>query len=954
MAIGHTARPSAHALSAVFFLSGAAALMFEAAWFYRAGLVFGASVWAASVVLSSFMAGLALGSALVAWRRRPFVHPLTVYAVLEATVAVSGLALTAVMPALSGIVGGLAADAGGSLWVANALRFVVAFLLLLLPATAMGATLPVLVGAMCHWYPGFGRALGRLYGWNTIGAVAGVVLAEVVLIRAVGVMGSASVAGLLNLTAAALAYRLSHSGEPSPDRSPAVDAPATPARRPWRLLIAAGLAGAALVGLELVWFRFLSMYVLTTTLAMNIMLAVVLACIGIGGLIASWWLARRPGAARHLPDVAILSAVMVIASYWAFGSLTAGTQVAAWTRVLWFAVVLTAPASVLSGVIFTLVGEALHTDVGQETSAAAWLMLANTVGAAAGPLIGAFLLLPAVGMERSFEIAGAAYGVVALLTASEWSTGGRATAGRTRWRRTVAVAMVALLVALPAGRMHDYFERSAGAYAADGSRVVATREGPSETIFLMQQAWFGRPVYSRLVTNGFSMSGTAVPAERYMRYFVYWPMIVSPTPIERVLIICYGVGVTAGAATDLAAARSIDVVEISRDVLAMSNVIYEPDRHPLRDPRVRVHVEDGRYFLETTDERFDLITGEPPPPRTPGAVNIYTREYFQLIFDHLTDRGVTTYWLPVARPDPGTDVNTIVRAFCDVFADCSLWNATPFDFMLVGGRGARAAPASPESLARSWHRAETARRLEDVGFERPAQIGATFLADAAELKALTADTPPLTDDYPQRLRPVASRPSLSDPAYRSDAATAEMYQRLIDPTRARRAFTQSAFVRERFPASFVDETLPFFDVQGTINRVLWEGGKPLRQIEDLHHLLSDTTLETLPLWILGSDAVKQSIAATAADSTGTAAYARGLGALASRDYGGAVRSFSESERAGFQAPTLRPLLVYALAMAGRADLARPLAREADVHDPDALHFWSWIGPALGIGPFAAR
>ena len=117
---------------------------------------------------------------------------------------------------------------------------------------------------------------------------------------------------------------------------------------------------------------------------------------------------------------------------------------------------------------------------------------------------------------------------------------------------------------------------------------------------------------------------------------------------------------------------------------------------------------------------YDLITGEPPPPRTPGAVNIYTREYFQLIHDHLAEGGMTTYWLPVGRPNPGTDVDTIVRAFCDVFEDCSLWNATPFDLMLVGSRHATA-----------WQTPALQARLREVGFEQPEQIGATFVGDAA-------------------------------------------------------------------------------------------------------------------------------------------------------------------------------------------------------------------------------
>src|SRR5207237_8785083 len=116
-----------------------------------------------------------------------------------------------------------------------------------------------------------------------------------------------------------------------------------------------------------------------------------------------------------------------------------------------------------------------------------------------------------------------------------------------------------------------------------------------------------------------------------------------------------------------------DGVDISRTVVAMSDRIYAHGAHPLRDRRVRLHVEDGRQFLQTSNERFDLITGEPPPPLTPGTVNLYTREYFRLLSDRLADGGVATYWLPVARRAE-YEIAPIVRAFCDVFEDCSLWN----------------------------------------------------------------------------------------------------------------------------------------------------------------------------------------------------------------------------------------------------------------------------------------
>src|SRR5438477_5666568 len=379
----------------------------------------------------------------------------------------------------------------------------------------------------------------------------------------------------------------------------------------------------------------------------------------------------------------------------------------------------------------------------------------------------------------------------------------------------------------------------------------------------------------------------------------------------------------------------------------MSDAIYAADRHPVHDGRVRVHLEDGRYFLETTTGQFDLITGEAPPPRTPGAVNLYTSEYFQLIRNRLAEGGMTTYWLPVGRPDPGTDVDTIVRAFCDVFDDCSLWNATPFDFMLLGSREHRRG-VSEGDFVRPWSSGALAARLGEIGFEEPNEMGATFLGDAAFLRELTAGTPPLTDDFPQRLRPDASRRSLSDPRYGRDVVATELYQRVLDPSRARRAFASSAYVRRVLPAPIIERTLPLFDVQRVINRVFWEGGKPLRLIDDLDRLLTSTSLRTLPLWILGSDDVKQRIARQGEDGTGTVEYARGLQALASRDYLGAAAAFADADRHGFQGVTLRPLLAYALCKAGHADAAKALAVRADPRDEDERRFWSWLKTRFGV------
>lgn len=936
-------------MSLVFFVSGAAGLIFEVVWFHRCGLVFGNSVWATSVVLSSFMAGLALGNASVGRYAHRIRRFLRLYAVLESVVAVTGVTLTYVLPQLPFILVPITRQFSDSPGLVNALRLVTAFAVIAVPATAMGATLPVLVGAFCNSDERECEGvLGRFYGWNTLGAVLGVVGAELVLMPRIGVPLSAWVAALANLAAAAVALWMSHRIDErhAPGRRLPLR-PAADARLVWRLLVCAFLAGGTLTALEVVWFRFLSMFVVNSTLAISMMLAVLLTAIGLGGLTGSVWVSRNRHAVAYLPVVAAGATCSVATSYLTFQFATRGALVGEWYRVLWFSCALTFVTALLSGVMFTLMGEGLRRKGGEQVRAVGWLTLANTTGAMFGPLIATFVLMPALGMERAFFALSAMYGGMAILstpyTASDVTR-------RARWALGIAaVAALLVLGRFPFGLMSGtYFLRAAQPYAADGSRIVATREGPTETIFLMEQSWLGRPIYERLVTNGFSMSGTHLTGIRYMRSFVYWPMLLHRAPLRRVLVVCYGVGVTAGAATDLESVQSIDVVEISRDVVAMSDLIYASGRHPLHDPRVRLHLEDGRQFLRVSDERFDLITGEPPPPLTPGTVNLYTREYFQLIYDRLAEGGITTYWLPVPRRDEYA-VAPIIRAFCDVFADCSLWNGTLFDWMLVGTRGA-AGPVSEAEFSKFWRDPVIGPHLREIGYEVPQQIGATFLGDAPYLNAMTSSTAPLTDDYPRRLVERSTQPAVPGSRGARDGVVSA-FSDILDPNRARQAFENSEIARRLWPEVLAHETLPFFAQQHIINRVMLEGANPLRHIGELHALLTQTSLKRLPLWALGSNDVLQRTADIANDGgTGLVEYALGERLLVAGSYAAAASHFAVAQQRGFRPAAAVPLEVYAWCMAGKLDAARRRAPIAAPVDPDERVFWSWMGSHFGVGP----
>ena len=588
-------------LCLAFFASGASALLFETLWFRETGLLLGNSVWATSLVTSSFMGGLAIGNALAASRSGRLRRPIASYAVLELAIAVTGVALVYALPNLGSIfapVFGRLAEDPASL---NALRLALAFALLLIPATAMGATLPLLTQALSARDAHFGRVLGRLYGWNTLGGVFGALVGEAWLIERLGLRGTGLVAGSLNLLAGWLALRVAR-GASEPTLAAPNPRGATAARG---LVLAAVLCGGVALALEVLWFRLLLMFVYGTSLAFAVLLAVVLLGVAAGGLLAGSVLRRRPQAALFLPALALLAGTLTVWTYAASPeslALHGATPIATIGQIALPALALMFPTCALSGLLFTFLGAALRSRGREAAAASGTLALANTLGAMLGAPLAGFVLLPRLGVERSLFGLAAGYAIVAALTLDGDALRGPSGAGARVSLAVAALAFVGTLALFPFGLMQNRHVRVALApWTADGSRVVAEREGLTETIAYLRRALLGETVSTRLVTNGFSMSSTNLSAERYMRLFVYLPVALRPEP-KRALLISYGVGMTAKALADTRSLEAVDVVDISRDILELGRIVFPDGGFPLDDARFSVHVEDGRFFLLTTDQ----------------------------------------------------------------------------------------------------------------------------------------------------------------------------------------------------------------------------------------------------------------------------------------------------------------------------------------------------------------
>jgi spermidine synthase len=934
----------------IFFLSGASALIFESIWFRSAGLIFGNSVWSAVLVLSGFMAGLALGNFLIARYGHKVKSPVVSYSVLELVIGLTGMCLVLFFPFFESILKPVFRSFLDTPLVLNSLRFGVAFLLILIPTTAMGVTLPVLVKALSSREDTFGLVLGRLYGWNTIGAVAGALANELFLIKALGVRGAGMTAVSFNFLAACLAFGLSKHPHLkttfflSSENIPASAEPLSGKGR--RFLLAAFFAGGILLALEVVWFRFLLLTRSGTSLIFSIMLSTVLAGIGTGGLLSSWLFSAGPGVHRYVRTAFLISGIGTIAAYWGFDrvfqSMPATSGSISLQSFISVSVFLMLPVSVVSGVIFPLLGQAVRENYRSETGAAGVLTLSNTLGAMFGSIFAGFFLLPHAGMERSFFILAAAYGIAAFLVPPSGFQDDK----KPRMLSYAAGAvLLVMLLMFPFGMMENtYFNIVAKKIARE--KRVAVRETLAETIFYYRRDIMDEPFYYRLVTNGFSMSATSIEAKRYMKLFVYLPVALHPD-VKHALLISYGVGSTAKALTDSKGIERIDIVDISRDILEMSSIVYpDPRDNPLYDKRVRVHIEDGRFFLGQTVQKFDLITAEPPPPRIAGVVNLYTQEYFALIYDRLSEGGMTSYWLPVHSLND-EDTKSIIKAFCNVFADCSLWAGSGLDWVLLGSRNA-AGPVSPGLFSRQWNDPLVGPELKEVGFENPGQMGSVFMAAPEDLKELTRNTLPLTDNYPLRLSD-RSKPGKT---------LSPLYAQLMDEKGAMERFRKSTSMQRVWPGPLVGESLLYFRFETPIKNLL---ASEYRSKEDyewdaLHSVLTRTSLKTIPLWMMGTTRRELEIAA---DKVGDKRYASDvellftLQEISERNYTAAIQHFEKYFEAAPKDKSVQkyPLYLFALCLAGQtekagqiAEMVAPLLGDGE----DSRTFLRWLNMRFGV------
>jgi spermidine synthase len=711
-------------LGALFLLSGFSALVYQVVWLRMLSLVFGVTVYAASAVLTSFMGGLALGAWLGGRLADRVRDPLRTFGVVEIGVGVSALVVPAVLDLPGTVYAAIHGRAPDALPLLTVARLLCSALVLLVPTTLMGASLPLLARYVSLRGERAASRIGALYAVNTTGAIAGAVLAGFVLIGELGIAATIRLAvtgnlavGLAALALAALSSRVVQAGAA---RGPAEDEPETREQR--RVLVVFALAGFAGLALEVVWFRILVQFITATTYAFTTMLAVVLLGIAVGSAAAAARIGRLADPVRALARVQIATGVLVVLSMAAL----AWTYSRGWrtSGMIQACVVAMLPATTLMGAAFPLGLAAWlggrRRDVGRRVGI---LYAINVCGAVVGALAGGFVLLPLLGSRGSLIAVAAIYALSGSLLMDA-----RARSAGVRYGAVAAVLTAAAVLVLPEfhqavlARRHGRFDR-----------VVFRAEGVQTTAAVH----FQPPGQRVLYLDGLHQANDSEAMVRVHAEIGHLPMLLHPDP-RRALVIGLGGGVTAGAAS--AHDTTMDVVELARSVVAAAPFFAHVNRNLLERPNVRLRVDDGRNYLLLTRERYDVLTADIIQPIHAGAGNLYSREYFALARRVLRDGGLMLQWVGHRDDD---HYKLIMRTFLDVFPDATLWSGGT---LMVGGleplRISR--PAVERQIADPDTRIELAR----VGLDSYEALLRRYTAGPGEMRAFVGDGPLLTDDRP--------------------------------------------------------------------------------------------------------------------------------------------------------------------------------------------------------------
>jgi spermidine synthase len=668
----------------LFFISGACGLIYQVVWSRMMSLIFGRSILAVGIVLAAFMAGLAIGSYVLGNISDKNRNPLRLYAIYEIGIGLTALIASYALMNISPVYVAIHGTITQHPLILSALRFFLAFSILIVPTLLMGATLPILSRVVIRRLTKVGHELGRLYAINTIGAVAGCLAAGFLLIKLFGLHGTIYIAVIANLGVGVIAWIASRNvalkvsiDKESTDKLPfserhRSDQPGTARQR--LLLGAFALSGLTSFSYEIFWTRSLVFLLGNTTYAFTLMLTAFLTGIALGGFTIRYVADRVKNRLNLFAALQVLIGLFSAASLPLLFSILGSESIHSMLQRMsgkfgllvlsesFIALLLMLLPATLIGATLPLIGRIFVTDLHNTGKTVGKVYAVNTVGNVVGALLPGLLILPLLGIQKGILLMAAlniCLGIAVMLS---------------QWRRTVIAAFATTLLFVAATIILIYMPvsfRFPSESQTDKDATLFYREGGLVTT----KTWIGTNSGNKMISvDGVNIGGTN-DTDYKQQILAHLPKLLLKS-YRSELSIGLGSGILIGESGRHKQIKRIVCVEISPGVIEGARFFKKENHNVLNDLRVDIVLDDVGHYLQTSEEKFDIISadGKTAEKYSTNAFS-YSKDYYSFLKKRMAPNGLVIQWIPTALPE--SQYNLVLRTFLDSYPHVSLWTFAP-------------------------------------------------------------------------------------------------------------------------------------------------------------------------------------------------------------------------------------------------------------------------------------
>jgi spermidine synthase len=629
-------------LAFIFFASGFGGLVYQVAWQRILTIPLGVGMLSTTLIVSAYMLGLGIGSFVGSRITDRVQKPCRLYALIEGSLGIIGFASVPVLKILEP-------------WTAHispAAAFLCYFLFLSAPTILMGITFPLLTVIFSRLTGDFTGSVSRLYFLNTLGASVGSIITGYVGVALLGLDGSIYAASCLNCVLALLMLPAKpialHSLHPADSARVSMQELKGASLRPcWLAFIAGFLA----IGYEVLWYRIIGILVKDSPYAFSTILAVYLFGVAIGSAGIRRYLARNIETCRKsiFYGVQLLIGASVLFSILGYYYLC-GVGSFRWLNELsfssdihpaldimsgisfrnlyllvdvffWPIIFLLVPA-VLMGAGFPLIASIIFSNSRNAGSAAGLAGFFAISGNVLGGLATGLVLLPRIGTEATlfvFIMIGLMFGILPSAPVVH--------AAPHRLRRTAAAVLI-LLTGLLFPRSGEFYARMHKPPFAPDETLIT--EGLDSVVVT-----YVRGDWVRNFINGQGHGYRPGPVF-YAEALEALSLVSSPA---RVLIIGFGSGSIVEAALMADNVEKVTTVELCESVIKNLQQVSSLDGI-FKSGKLRLVIDDGRRFLQRSQEQYNVILMDPLRTTTAYSNNLHSRQFFSLARNRLRPDGI--------------------------------------------------------------------------------------------------------------------------------------------------------------------------------------------------------------------------------------------------------------------------------------------------------------------------